>query len=86
VKLNVETMCPQTGLEICLNPELILDGDDERTRKQLQYLLEVVDAMPVTIRADCFVARHDLETDLHHIRNWATFARELTAGLKPADR
>ena len=76
VPLNVETWCPQTGLEICLNPEEILGSSDAEMQAQLTQLVAWTRGTPSTIRADCFDVRHDLPTDLAHIQRWAALARQ----------
>ncbi|MGQ9584949.1 MAG: uroporphyrinogen decarboxylase family protein [Anaerolineae bacterium] len=79
VERAVAEMCPQVGVEICLNPEKVLQSSEAEMREQLSRLVALGRGQPATIRADCFDVHHDLATDLATVHRWAGLAREMTA-------
>lgn len=78
IPISVEAMTPEIGLEVCLNPEEIIGSSEDELHTQLRQLVDVAKGKPITLRADCFQTRHDLQTDLKLIKRWAGLAREMT--------
>jgi hypothetical protein len=73
-------LAPQSGVEICLNPDTVLAASEEAMFRELEGLVAIANSQPVTIRADNFMVLDNIPQALQKIQLWTKVAAAVLGG------